>query len=248
MPYLPKIRPLTQHSYRLGQWLWERQRRWMVFLAISLAALSTFLEISDEMVEDEELSAVDAQILRWVASQRRPWLTIRAVDITALGSTTLLGLTMFAAVVPLLRLRDLRGSAQLAIAVFGGGLWTMLTKRYFSRARPEIVERLMEVQGFSFPSGHSAGSSALYVTLAIVLGRHIRTLNGRLLLLAGLSLLSLTIGLTRVYLGVHYPSDVLSGLVFGSGWALLLTALFEWHRGRLLGPPAEEQNGASTSK
>jgi len=223
---------LTTRAQGLSIWLWARERRWILFVAASLAALATFLELSDELVEDEELAAIDIHILRYVATLRRPWLTMHAIDVTALGSDTLLGLVMLAAALPLLRMRDYAGAVQLVVGTSCAGVWTLLTKHYFSRARPDVVERLMDVHGYSFPSGHSAGASALYVTLAIVVGRHVRTMQGRLLLLAGTGSLAIAIGFTRVYLGVHYPSDVASGLAFGAGWALLLTAPFEWRRGR----------------
>lgn len=224
------FRRIVRHAQRASLWFWTPDHRWLVFLAAALVALATFLELGEELLEQEELAAVDAQILRYVANLRRPWLTIPAIDITALGSLTLLSLAALAAALPLLQLGDLRGAAQLLVAISGAGVWTLLTKRLFSRARPDLEHRLIEVQGYSFPSGHAAGAAALYVTLAIVVGRHVRSLRGRVWLLAGSSTLALLIGLSRVYLGVHYASDVASGLTFGTGWALLLTALFEWRR------------------
>lgn len=229
MPDHPR-RALRAHASHLTLWLWDRERRWLLYLAASLAALGTFLEIGEELLEDDELSALDARLLSAVAALRTPWLTIHAIDITALGSLTLLGLVMLVAAVPLARIRDFRGTLQLIASAAGAGLWTYLTKHSFSRARPDMVERLIEVGGHSFPSGHSSGASALYLTLAIVLGRHVHTLRGRALLLFGSCALALLIGLSRVYLGVHYPSDVLGGLAFGAGWALLVAAAFEWGR------------------
>jgi undecaprenyl-diphosphatase len=226
----PRI--LLQRARAFPRWAWARERRWWLFLAASVAALSTFLEISEEVVEDDELTEFDQSILRYVALRRLPWLTITFVDITALGSLTLLALVTACAALPLWRIGDRRGAAQLATAVLGGGVWTVLTKRLFARERPELAHRLLEVHGYSFPSGHSAGAAALYVTLAFVLGRHLRTLTNRSMLLAASCFIAVLIGFSRVYLGVHYPSDVVSGLTFGSGWALLLTAAFEWHRVR----------------
>lgn len=227
-------RIILHRARALPRWMWSREHRWWLFLAASLAALGIFLEISEELFEDDELTNIDLAILRYVAGYRLAWLTIVFIDITALGSITLLGLTMVCATVPLWRLGDRRGAVQLVTAVIGGGVWTILTKRLFARARPDIADRLMDVHGYSFPSGHSSGAAALYVTLALVLGRHLRTVSGRGLLLATTISIALLIGFSRVYLGVHYPSDVASGLIFGTGWALLLTAAFEWRRARHL--------------
>lgn len=224
----PSIRALTHHTYGASRWLLARERRWLLFLAAGLVALGTFGELSEDLIEDDELLAMDTRILKEVASLRTPFLTIHAVDLTALGSLTLLAVVVLVAGVPLIRLGNRRGALQLVLAMLGVGLWTYLTKNVFSRARPDLVYRLLDVSGYSFPSGHSSGSAALYVTLALVLRRHVRTLRGRSLLFLGCGAMALSIGLSRVYLGVHYPSDVASGLAFGTGWALLLAAAFEW--------------------
>jgi undecaprenyl-diphosphatase len=223
-----RLVPLIARVRSVSSWLWTPERRWLLFFAGGLVALGTFVEIGDEMLEDNELLALDQQILRYVATLRRPWLTIPVIDITALGSVTLLGLVMTFAAGALLHAGDLRGALQLVTAVVCAGGWTLLTKHWFARARPDVVEHLLEVPGFSFPSGHSSGAAALYVTLSVVLGRHVRSARGRTLLIVATSALAVAIGLSRVYLGVHYPSDVVSGLAFGAGWALLLSALFAW--------------------
>jgi len=226
---------LGARTFGASRWLLARERRWLLFLAAGLVALGTFGELSEDLVEDDELLAMDTKLLRAVAEHRVPRLTIHAIDLTALGSVTLLTLVAFVVGVPLLRMRDQRGALQLVVAMLGVATWTYLTKNLFSRERPELVYRLLEVQGYSFPSGHSSGSAAMYVTLALVLRRHVRTLLSRSLLFVGCGGLALAIGLSRVYLGVHYPSDVASGLAFGSGWALLLAAAFElWPRARHL--------------
>jgi undecaprenyl-diphosphatase len=236
MRRLLEAKTLATHGAALPRWLWARERRWWLFCAAGLAALATFVEISEELIEDAELSALDVQVLQAVSVYRLPWLTISFIDITALGSLTLLAVSMLCAAVPLVRVGDRLGAIQLLTALSGAGLWTLVTKSWFARARPHDVERLIEVQGYSFPSGHSAGAATLYVTLAMVLGRHLRSLESRVLLAVSASAMALLIGFSRVYLGVHYPSDVASGLAFGAGWAFLVTALFEWWRTR--GQPA----------
>lgn len=239
MKSLPPPRDVLHRSLLLLRWLWAAERRWSLFFAASLVALGTFMEISEELVEDNELSILDERILRFVASYRVAWLTITFVDITALGSFTVLGLATLGAAVALVRLADLRGALQLLFAAAGAGFWTFLTKQFFGRARPELVERLIEVQGYSFPSGHSAGAATVYLAFAMVFTHHLRTLTSRGMLIVAACLLAAMVGFSRVYLGVHYPSDVVSGLVFGSGWVLLLSAAFEWRRGRLRRATAE---------
>ncbi|MET0340668.1 MAG: phosphatase PAP2 family protein [Polyangiales bacterium] len=235
MPSL-RMRPLLTRAQLASTWLWTPERRWLLLLAAALVALGTFLEISTEVIEDDELTRFDGHVLTYVAGLRRPWLTVPFIDITALGSVTLVALVTGLTCLLLLRLGDLRGAVQLVVAVCGAATWVVLTKRMFARARPDVVEHLLEVQSFSFPSGHASGSAALYVTVAVVLGRHLARVRDRLWLLACTSTLAILIGFSRIYLGVHYPSDVASGLAFGGGWALLLSAAFEWRRVRGMRP------------
>ncbi|MDB4977117.1 MAG: Membrane-associated phospholipid phosphatase [Myxococcaceae bacterium] len=222
------LRTLTARTFGASQWLLARERRWILYLAAGLAGVGTFLELSEDLVEDNDLLAMDTNILRHVAALRRPFITIHAVDLTALGSVTLLLLVSFVAGVALLRMRDYRGAAQLICAMGGVAVWTYVTKNLFSRARPDLVYRLLDVQGYSFPSGHSSGSAALYLTIALVFAPHLHHMSTRILLFAGCATMALSIGLSRIYLGVHYASDVASGLTFGSGWAFLVAALFAW--------------------
>jgi undecaprenyl-diphosphatase len=225
-----QLSSLRSRTFGASRWLLAPERRWLLLLAVAVAAFGTFLEISEDLIEDRELLAYDQRALAAFRAVRTPFLTMQAVDITALGSVTLLFLAAFVAGIPLLRMRDYRGVLQLITTMLGVTLWTFLTKHWFARERPDIAHRLLEVQGYSFPSGHSSGSAALYLTLAMVYMPHLRRLSSRVLLFSSACTLALAIGLSRCYLGVHYPSDVASGLSFGGGWALLLAAAFEWRK------------------
>lgn len=228
MALLPLPSAFRTRARQLARWLLRRERLWLVLLAASLVALGTFLEISAELYADDgELARLDALILGIVKSHRLAWLTISIVDLTALGSLTLIGLATGCALVALVRSSDLLGALQLVAGVVGAGTWTMITKRVVARPRPDMIERLIDVEGYSFPSGHSAGAAALYLSIALVFARYLKTLPSRALLFAVCTPLALAIGLSRIYLGVHYPSDVASGLLFGAGWALLLAAACE---------------------
>jgi undecaprenyl-diphosphatase len=217
-------------TFGASRWLLAPERRWLLFLALAVAGLATFFELADEVIEDKELLVYDQRVLAYLRSWRTPMLTMRAIDLTALGSLTVLGLGAISGVTGLWRMRDHRGCVQLALTMAGVLIWTFVTKNYFARERPEIAHRLLEVQGYSFPSGHSSGSAALLLGLALVFMPHVETVANRIWLFVSCCLLALTIGFTRAYLGVHYPSDVASGLAFGSAWALMIAALFEWLR------------------
>jgi len=227
---LGNLRAFTARTFGASQWLIDKERRWILLLAFGCAGVATFLQIGVNVADHHGMLALDLEILRGMAARRQPFWTVHAIDITALGSLTLLSLASTIAGVSLLRMGDHRGVAQLVVSMGGVAVWTYVVKNLFTRARPDLVYRLIEVPGYSFPSGHSSGSSALYLTLALVFAPHLHHMSSRAILFSSCAFLSLIIGISRVYLGVHYPSDVVSGLTFGGGWAFLVAAVFAWRR------------------
>ena len=194
-------------------------------------ALGTFVRITRELIEGD-VSAMDSAILLAVARRRTPWLTIAAVDVTALGSITLVVLFSVFTLVVLLVLRDRLGALQLLGASAGAGILTLVTKNIIERIRPVEAQQLIVVSGFSYPSGHSVSTSALYLTIAIIAGRYVQHSGARAAIFLAVSVVLIMIGASRVYLGVHYATDVASGILLGVAWALLLTGLFNLIRFR----------------
>ena len=184
-----------------------------------------FVRITRELIEGD-VAAMDSAILLAVAKDRTPWLTIAAVDVTALGSTTLVVLFSAFTLLVLLVLRDRMGALQLLAASAGAGILTFVTKNIIERIRPAEAERLIVVSGFSYPSGHSVSASALYLTIAIIAARYVRHSGARAVIFLAVSAVIVMIGASRVYLGVHYATDVVSGLSLGAAWALLLAGFF----------------------
>lgn len=196
-------------------------------LAFIAAALYAFAQLADEMM-DGEIKPFDEAIMR---ALRNPadladpigprWLDIAMLDITALGGTAVLTL-ITAGVVGFLLMDGKRGAALFVlVAVVGGSLLTTLAKLAFARPRPELVAHLVEVSSYSFPSGHAMASAVTYLTLGALLARTQARRRIKAYLLAIAVLLTLMIGTSRVYLGVHYPSDVLAGWALGAAWAML---------------------------
>lgn len=149
-----------------------------------------------------------------------PWLREAARDVTALGSGTVLTTIVLAvAGLLLVQRRWLTAGALIAAALTGSWAVTLL-KTHVARARPTIVEHWAVVNNESFPSGHAASSAVIYLTLAALASQ---VTPGRLVrryLMAIAILLTGAIGISRVYLGVHWPSDVLAGWSFGTLWAI----------------------------
>jgi undecaprenyl-diphosphatase len=195
-------------------------------------AFGMFVRITRELIEGD-VGVMDSAILLAVAKKRTPWLTIAALDVTALGSITLVVLFSAFTLLVLLVSRDRMGALQLLAASAGAGILTMVTKNVIERIRPEEAQQLIVVSGFSYPSGHSLSTSALYLTIAIIAGRHVQHSGARAALFLAVATVLLMVGASRVYLGVHYATDVVSGISLGAAWALLLAGFFTFigHRG-----------------
>lgn len=148
------------------------------------------------------------------------WLPKVATDITALGGGVVL--TLFATIVVgfLLMQRLWLTALATAMACLTGGWAVDVIKGLVVRARPDLVPHLVDVSGYSFPSGHATSSAVIYLTLATLAGQVTPSRAARRYLLAVAVLLVGAIGCSRVYLGVHWPSDVLAGWSFGTLWAL----------------------------
>ena len=194
---------------------------------LALVALAFVILVLIGLVLDGETQAFDERILRALRKPDDParpigplWLESAALDVTALGSATVLGLTV-AAVIGYLLLQGLpRMALFVLIASIGGSILNGLLKSVFGRARPDVVPHLRDVMSLSFPSGHAMTSAAVYLTLGALLMRVSKRRATRWYCMTVAALATILVGLSRVYLGVHYPTDVLAGWMIGLSWAL----------------------------
>jgi undecaprenyl-diphosphatase len=204
----------------------ERRELMWLLVALGLSTLLfVFIKLASEVMEGDTL-AFDTHVLRALRDARdvsKPigptWLPGVAMDLTALGSPTVIGLLVFAVTGFLLLQRMYRHALiVLGAAVSAWGLEWLL-KAIFGRARPSVVPHLREVFSASFPSGHALESAAVYLTLGAMLMRLAEGRLTKIYCLAMAMLLTLLVGASRVYLGVHYPTDVLAGWIVGLLWA-----------------------------
>ena len=209
-----------------------RAGRLSLWLGGAALALAVFVRITRELIEGDA-GVMDSAILHAVAGLRTPWLTVAAVDVTALGSITLVVLFSAFTLLVLLVLRDRMGALQLLAASVGAGILTILTKDIIERSRPAEAQQLIAVSGFSYPSGHSVSTSALYLTIAIIACGYVQHSGARAAIFVAVSVVLFMVGASRVYLGVHYATDVVSGISLGAAWALFLAGVFTFlgHRG-----------------
>jgi undecaprenyl-diphosphatase len=133
------------------------------------------------------------------------------------------------AVAAWLALRRLWGATWLLLASVGGGIVvSTLLKLAFERARPDLVPHGSHVSSASFPSGHSMMAAVVYLTLGVLLARVEPRRRTKAYVLSVAVILTLLVGVSRVYLGVHWPTDVLAGWSIGAGWALLCWLVARW--------------------
>jgi undecaprenyl-diphosphatase len=213
--------------------------RGLAFFGIISASLFGFLTIASEMREGET-HAFDDAILRALRSPTDPadpigpfWVEAIMRDLTALGGYTVLSLILVLAVTYLLMKGKRASALMMAVAVVGGVILSNLLKIGFDRQRPDVVAHLVDVHSLSFPSGHAMLSAVTYLTLGALLARSERGIVMRAYFMGVAIVLTLLIGSSRVYLGVHYPTDVLAGWCAGSAWAFLCWWMARWlqHRG-----------------
>ena len=221
-------------------------------LLLGLTAASVFLwgflDVMGEVREGDTYK-LDSSIL---LALRRPgelgvpigprWLQETARDITALGGFSILTVVVVATIAMLLLHRRRLQAGIFAAAVLLGQALAEVTKHLVGRDRPDLVPHLDQVYSASFPSGHSAMSPIVYFTLAGILAAGEATRSAKTLLMVLAALLVIAVGVSRVYLGVHWPTDVLGGWAMGTAVALVATLIlhrYAQHRPQRGSPPAQ---------
>ena len=214
---------LTTRSWRIDR------RKAIVVAALSWAAFGIMVWL----VATGRTGAFDKPgLLFWRTGAglvpKGPRFLLEAVrDLTSLGGVLLRNLVAVGAVVALLFLRLRREAVLLALTVIGAWIVEGFIKGLVGRPRPEIVPHLTEAGGASFPSGHAFNSAVVYIAIALAFATLSARESVRLTIIGAAIALSLLIAWTRVWLGVHFPSDVVAGWLGGAGWAFLAAALLQ---------------------
>lgn len=222
----------------LGDWLYRELRFiarhirgfWgaiVAFLAVGFgvcAATGLLFAAFAHLVMSGATQAFDERVLRLGASLRTPFLDRAMLEITSLGNALVLFTMVGIASVFLWLTRHRYSAALLVIAVVGGDVLNDLLKGFFQRPRPAVVEWATQVHSASFPSGHAMGAVVAYGSVAFLVGRleanpHLRRATWTIAIL-----IILAVGVSRVYLGVHYPSDVVAGFAAGTAWTAFVAA------------------------
>jgi undecaprenyl-diphosphatase len=195
--------------------------------ALALVLLTIAFFVLAGQVLEGDTQRFDERVLR---ALRRPddpatpigpqWLRTGALDITSLGSPTVLGLAVLSMTGFFLLQGMYRTAGFVFVASVGGWFLNGVLKEIFQRARPVIVPHLRDVVSSSFPSGHAMTSAAVYLTLGALSMRVAHRPITKFYCMAVAMFLTLLVGASRVFMGVHYPTDVLAGWLIGLTWAL----------------------------
>jgi len=221
MPRWPGVSKLDARS-------WIR-REFLLLVVVCLASAAVFVVavLADEVMEGET-HAFDTALLLALRTPGDPsnpigpwWLQVMVRDITSLGGTTVVTLVTVLALGYLVLERKYATALLVLASIGGGAAVSTVLKTVVARPRPDLVSHLVDVQTLSFPSGHATLSAITYLTLGALLAREQRHARVRIYLMAVAIAMTLAIGCSRVYLGVHWPTDVLAGWCVGAAWAML---------------------------
>ena len=194
--------------------------------AIAVAGTWGFAELAGH-VSSGGTQAFDDAVLQWLGQRRTKPLDAFMLDITSLGTSSVVAMIVGVAALFLWLNKHKHSAILLLVSTAGGVLLNNLLKLGFSRPRPDIVPWITTATFYSFPSGHAMSATVVYSTVAYLAGRLQRTHRARIAVAVVATLVIAIICLSRLYLGVHYPSDVLAGIIIGVAWAGFCMATLE---------------------
>lgn len=184
------------------------------------------------LVSKHTIITFDRNIISYVQGFETPWLTNIMKVFTFIGGTIPAVVISLLAIFILYKVFKHRSELVLFIAVIlGANILFVTLKQLFHRARPDL-HRLAEASNYSFPSGHATMAFALYGVLTFLLWRHISTRFGRTILIILSVFMILAIGISRIYLGVHYPSDIIAGYFISAFWLTFAIGFYQRYKER----------------
>lgn len=218
---------MFKRIFKIIDWLGSHEMAVWIAMLIVVGGVWAFAELADEVIDGDTQSFDDRLIL----AMRQPgdpatpigpaWLWEVGRDLTAVGGIAMLVLITSSIVGFHLITRRYRAAGFIFLAVGGGLLLSTVLKSLFDRPRPQLVPHLSHVISSSFPSGHSMMAAVVYLTLGGLLAGLTTSRRLRVYYLCLSVIITMLVGISRVYMGVHYPTDVLAGWSAGLVWATL---------------------------
>jgi undecaprenyl-diphosphatase len=218
--------------------LWQSVGRFeltiIILSTLVIGGIWLFVGVAGEVMEGDTQAFDETLVLalRNPADRADPigplWLEEIGRDLTALGGVAMLTILVTSVVAFLFLQGTTRAAYFVTIAVIGGVLLGTLLKEVFARPRPDLVPHLSYVYTASFPSGHSLNAAVVYLTLGVLLARLQKRRVLKLYVMVVAAAVTIAVGISRVYLGVHWPTDVLAGWTAGAVWALCCWSVMWW--------------------
>jgi undecaprenyl-diphosphatase len=263
----PLMRGVRSGVGRLARWLraqarlgplFGRLETWRSYLPLVIAlAIGTlliawtadaFTDIAAALKEKSPtVQRIDTGVYEWFGPRRTPLANALFTTVTRAGGPIGMGALVVAVIAVLIARRRFRWAAYLAITSAGGALLNQLLKFHFVRQRPDLRVAVLDAMGYSFPSGHAMGATIILGALAYLAARSVREWKRKSAALSGLATLALAIGISRLYLGVHWASDVGAGFAAGMLWVTATTTGYELFRQYRLGQAGMAQRRAAAS-
>jgi len=188
----------------------------------------SFLDLAERVhTKNSALAQADTKVHDWTVHERTPGATLFFTTMTIIGGPAGLAVILVAVVIALAIKRRWYWLTYIAVTAGGGALLNLELKRYFARARPAVAEMLRRANGYSFPSGHAMGSAVAFGALSYLAFRVIKSWPARAAVIAFFYTLIASVALSRVYLGVHWISDVAAGVTAGTVWVTTTTVAYE---------------------
>jgi len=214
----------------------KKYRGTIVASLVVIGLVGCFAVLASEVIE-EEANAFDHAVLHALRSSDGPpvgppWLSTAMANLSALGSSAVITLVVVLTSIFLLLLRRARHALLVVGCVVGAALTILILKGFVGRARPTIGVGIDMPESLSFPSGHSLIAAAMYPTLGLLLSTIFEERGAKVFVLASSVLVAVLVGFTRVYLGVHYPTDVFAGWLLGASLAITCGVVGSWLSGR----------------
>jgi membrane-associated phospholipid phosphatase len=196
--------------------------------ALTLWAGDSFLDLAELVhAKSTVLQSTDLRMHDWVITRRANGATLFFTTMTLIGGPSGVGVIAILAAIALAVVRRWRWLIYLGVTAAGGSLADLELKLYFARARPDVAEMLRAAHGYSFPSGHAMGSTVVFGALAYLGARMLRSWRWKAAVIALAIVLVVAVALSRVYLGVHWMSDIAAGVSAGLLWLTTTTVSYE---------------------
>jgi len=202
----------------------------------SFAVLIAVAKAWDSIAEQGFVVSVDRRWLSLLISHRTPWVTTASRAVTWLGDVRILSVLVGLVAIALVLRHERIHAVLLAAATWGAAALDAVVKAVLARPRPPVSRQVVAAAGSAFPSGHAVQAAAFYGALAWILARHLRGRSQRIVIWSAAIVCTGLVGTSRVYLGVHWPSDVGAGWAVGVGWLAVCVGGVLAMRGRLQGP------------